>query len=270
MGNVTNVNNFVNDTELPQEIKDKLVSGANASTSDVAAYKMLQNVTPEMLKDPEFVKQLNRFVGGNMASMLSNKMGRLSADQKKTAFRGNEMAISNMKILQDKYMSEEVREGIGNAIGENVDDDHAMSLGLQGINEYMNTEMGGGMADLLGQASQGMNGQGFSDSERSQMMMNHLMLRTVAPHFFNKGAAAEAGSEERKHNLNLSKRMQAVVNLPEEFADTQFMNHFNSQLDRSGVTKQQAGYQMPSRGMAAKAVEDRKPQEKKKWWQFWK
>lgn len=269
--NVTDVNNFANDPALPQAIKDKLGNGAGGSTSDVAAYKMLQNVTPEMLQDPEFAKQLNRFVGGNMASMLSQKMSGKSEELKKTAFRGNEMAISNMTLLQNMYMPEEVRDGLGDAVGQNVGDDHAMSLGFQGINEYMNTEMGGNMADLLGQAAQGMNDQGYSDLERSRMMMNHLVLRTVAPHFFRKGAAAEGGSEERTLNLDLSKRFQTIVNQPEQFADEQFINTFSTQLDQSGETKQQVGYQMPSRGMTARSAQSAQPQEKKKkWWQFWK
>ncbi|MGN0650628.1 MAG: DUF4157 domain-containing protein [Oscillospiraceae bacterium] len=254
-----NLNDFSNDPELAGK---KLLG---ATTSDVAAMKMLENVTPEMMKDPVFMAQMGRFLGGNLANFLSKNM---SADNSKVqnmlAFRGNETALANAGQFMRMGMPDSVIRGM--AKNGEWDDAHNGPLdALQRVNEYMLTAESAGTAELMRTAAQGMNGQDFNDSERSSAMMNMLMLRGVVPKL-NQRAMLKHDPE----GIAFGGKLMQMVNSPESSSDPEFLNQFNMQM------MNEVGAQPNAINTSAMDVKNKSPNSpkkeapKKKWYQFWK
>lgn len=272
------LNNFANDPDLPRDI-------FGATTSDIAAYKMLQNLKqnlkhkPEMLNDPEFCEQLNKFVGGNAASFLSTTMFGKDGAGKKNAFRGNQLAMANTKTLQNMYLPMEKMEKFESYLNlegsDEADRQVGVANGFQYLMEHFDTEGSAGkhyegrMANLFGNIAQGMNGQGFSDNERSAMMMNHFTLRNIAPYLQLKVLNSTTEDEKRKYK-RASGEIQKIVNKPETFYDPEFMNNVNNYFSPS--TMQRDDMSVPQRGMSASKKEAAPAisKGKKHKWQFWK
>ena len=254
-----NLNDFSNDPELEGE---KLLG---ATTSDVAALKMLKNVTPEMLQDPVFMEQMGRFLGGNLANLVSKQM---SSDNSKIqnmiAFRGNETALINAGQFLRMGISDDVTDRMANH-GKHEDEHNGPLNAIQEVNEYMLTPESAGAAELMRTAAQGMNGHDFNNTERSNAMMNTLMLRGVVPKINQR--SMDNGDNE---GIAFGRNLMQMVNSPDTSSDPEFMRQFGMQM------MNEVGTQRNNINTSAMAVKNKSPHSapapapKKKWYQFWK
>lgn len=248
-------NDFSQDAELPVKFR------SNASTADIAAYKMLKNVTPEMMQDPVLASQLNKFVGGNFASATQKRIAGAEANPESTrehvqatAFRltpidtANLTTLMNLHLDSAKFGNEKLSDRLVSDFGSGTEEE-AQQVMLTLSAAMASDGSASGLTDLLGISAQGMNGsRSFTDSERSTQMMNQLMLRSVTPRYLKKAQELGYDSFDHEHETEGSRlkdntqNFQRAINRPDAYEDHGYgvdssmaIKQFSSQLGWNGI-----------------------------------
>lgn len=265
----TEVNNFGYDQELTDEERGRMTE---ATTADIANFKMLKNLTPEYmatLNDRDF-HLLNEMIGGRVAQHTKERYDAGSTVvEKRVPMRGNFAAMTNQVALQNKYAAmngsqQKYKDYILNTSSiSNPDMTRvaALQIAKEGANDPK-------VKDLLEQTFANYStDDGFSKNDIGSLAMNHFALRSLAPKV---SMEAQVGSPQAKLNktvLQLVSNATASLDengkaLGEEF----YANTGLSDMNTGAGTSLKA----PGTAVNTKNLPKQPAAPAKKWWQFWK
>ena len=201
--------------------------GGNSSTD--AAAEMLNNLTPEYLATlgPKDRELLNKWIGGESAKAIKNYMA-TAGGNKRVIFRQNVAPMTNANTLMQKYMNETMSRVDPSYKDDLVEDFQTNTTYNEGTNKFSTSKdslkhavnrttnlmsQDKDSLNLLSEMSKGMDGENFSDDERSDIMGAHYLLRGAQPELYNY-AGKKAGDSYDAFGDSIGRRgVQGTQNL---------------------------------------------------------
>lgn len=176
------------------------------TTQSRALYQMVQNAKPEQLRsDPMLRQMIMQDYQTNMAARLQGFEGASYDSMFSSIFRKDTIGeMSTFNTLLRASLPEGLTEELDESYNNGGDTDAALELAMQRISSSPETMevLQAGMGGFAGSS----HFSGEHENRQSEMMMNNLMLRAIAPGFTQKGvgmrhdyARAHGGNEEANY-----------------------------------------------------------------------
>lgn len=173
------------------------------SAQSRALYQMVQNATPEQLRsDPMLRQMIMQDYQTSMAARLQGFEGESYDSMFSSIFRKDNVGeLSTFNTLLRASLPEGLTEELDESYNSGGDTDAALELAMERISSSPETMevLQAGMGGFEGSS----HFSGEHENRQSEMMMNNLMLRAIAPGLTQKGvgmrhdyARAHGGNEE--------------------------------------------------------------------------